>query len=177
MIWISLDSFVRIGTFQWVMTACSEFLFLHPRPRSMRPWRDAADSTISPWACQARIPPLLLFGTDIEHRVEICKRLSIGAGVRISACVQVFGRRQHRDFPHAQPAGVQKASRHEVAGRLAPAGRRALWRFDARAGSMVDAAMGQGDLHACRQERAREREKRLSWRLKGMSGRRAHGLP
>jgi hypothetical protein len=33
--------------------------------------------------------------------------------------VQVFGRRQGREFPHAQPAGVQKASMHEVAGRLA----------------------------------------------------------
>src|SRR6516162_2071906 len=32
-----------------------------------------------------------------------------------------FGRRQHRHFPHTQPAGVQKASRHEVAGRLTPA--------------------------------------------------------
>ena len=28
----------------------------------------------------------------------------------------VFGRRQRRDTPQAQPAGVQKAQRHEVAG-------------------------------------------------------------
>jgi hypothetical protein len=76
--------------------------------------------------------------------------------------------------PHAQPAGVQKASRREVAGRLAPAGRRALWRFDARAGSMGAAPPERGDLHACQRERARERDKRLSRLLEGMSGRRAH---
>ena len=88
--------------------------------------------------------------------------------------VQVFGRRQRRDFPHAQPAGVQKASRHEVAGRLAPGGRRALWRFDARAGSMGAATLERGELHACRRERVREREKRVSRLLEGMSGGRAH---
>jgi hypothetical protein len=92
----------------------------------------------------------------------------------MAGIVQVFGRRQHRDFPHAQPAGVQKASRHEVAGRLAPVGRRALWRFDARAGSIGASTLERGDLHACPRERAREREKCLSRRLKGMSGRWAH---
>ena len=87
--------------------------------------------------------------------------------------VQVFGRRQHRDFPHAQAAGVEKASRREVAGRLARAGRRGLWRFDARAGSMGAAALERGHLHGWPRERAREGEKRLSRLLKGMSGRRA----
>ena len=58
-------------------------------------------------------------------------------------------------------------------GGSAPAGRRALWRFDARAGSMEGATLERGDLHACQRERAREREKRLSRLLEGMSGRRA----
>ena len=43
---------------------------------------------------------------------------------RINAIVQVFGRRRRRDYPHAQAAGVQKASMHEVAGRWAAAGQR-----------------------------------------------------
>jgi hypothetical protein len=58
-----------------------------------------------------------------------------------------------------------------------PAGRRALWRFDARAGSMGAATLERSDLHACPRERARERDKRLSRLLKGMKGRWAHGLP
>src|SRR5216684_6218009 len=48
----------------------------------------------------------------------------------MSAVVLVFGRRQRRDVPHAQLAGVQKAPRHEVAGSLAPAVQRALWGFN-----------------------------------------------
>ena len=39
----------------------------------------------------------------------------------MSPVVLVFGRRQKRDIPHAQGAGVQKAPRHEVAGSVAPA--------------------------------------------------------
>src|SRR5208282_996960 len=38
------------------------------------------------------------------------------------------------EAPRTQAAGVQKAPRHEVAGSLAPAGQRALWGFDFRAG-------------------------------------------
>ncbi len=34
-------------------------------------------------------------------------------------------------MPHAALTGVQKAPRHEVAGSWAPAGQRALWKFDA----------------------------------------------
>ena len=48
----------------------------------------------------------------------------------MSRSVQVFGRRQRGDAPHAQLAGVQKAPRHEVAGNWAPAVQRALWGFD-----------------------------------------------
>jgi hypothetical protein len=44
----------------------------------------------------------------------------------MSGVVQVFGRRRRQDFPHAQPAGVQKASRHEVAGGRAQAEQRVL---------------------------------------------------
>jgi hypothetical protein len=51
----------------------------------------------------------------------------------ISATVLVFGRRQRRDAPQAQLAGVQNAPRHEVAGGWAPARQRALWRFNAGA--------------------------------------------
>src|SRR6516165_3862179 len=51
----------------------------------------------------------------------------------MSPFVLVFGRRQRRDIPHAQGAGVQKAPRHEVAGSWAPARQRALWRFNAGA--------------------------------------------
>src|SRR4029077_15556076 len=47
--------------------------------------------------------------------------------------VQVFGRRQQRGSRHAQLTGVQKAPRHEVAGRWVPAGQRALWGFDVSA--------------------------------------------
>jgi hypothetical protein len=39
---------------------------------------------------------------------------------------------------------------------------------------MGAATLERGDLHVCTRERAREREKRLSRLLKGMSGRRAH---
>ena len=39
---------------------------------------------------------------------------------------------------------------------------------------MGAATLEQGDLHACQRERAREREKRVSRLLEGMSGRRAH---
>ena len=45
----------------------------------------------------------------------------------MSASVQVFGRRQQRNSPHAHRAGVQKAPRHEVAGSWAAAGKLALW--------------------------------------------------
>jgi len=48
----------------------------------------------------------------------------------MAASVLVFGRRQRRDVPRAQLAGVQKAPRHEVAGSLAPAVQRALWGFN-----------------------------------------------
>jgi hypothetical protein len=39
---------------------------------------------------------------------------------------------------------------------------------------MGAAILERGDLHACTRERAREREKRVSRLLWGMSGRRAH---
>jgi hypothetical protein len=48
------------------------------------------------------------------------------AALAMSPVVLVFGRRQRRDAPHAQLAGVQKAPRHEVAGSWAPAKQRAL---------------------------------------------------
>jgi len=48
----------------------------------------------------------------------------------MSAVVQAFGRRQWQDTQHSQRAGVQKAPRHEVAGRWAPAEQRALWGFE-----------------------------------------------
>ena len=56
-----------------------------------------------------------------------------------------------------QAAGVQKAPRHEVAGSLAPAGQRALWGFDFRAGHDGGREAGarrpgwvwRGDLEAC----------------------------
>src|SRR6516162_1267614 len=52
------------------------------------------------------------------------------AAVHELAIVVVFGRRQRRDAPHAQLAGVQKAPRHEVAGSWAPAKQRALCGFN-----------------------------------------------
>jgi len=55
--------------------------------------------------------------------------------------VLVFGRRQRRDTPQAQLAGVQKAPRHEVAGSWAPARQRALWGFNAYRGT-EDSAVG-----------------------------------
>jgi hypothetical protein len=42
--------------------------------------------------------------------------------MRMSVRVQVFGRRQSRESPHARCAGVQKGPRHEVAECWAPAG-------------------------------------------------------
>src|SRR5260221_11650874 len=42
-------------------------------------------------------------------------------GAVVSVVVQVFGRRQRRDARHAELSRVQKAPRHEVAGRWAPA--------------------------------------------------------
>ena len=50
-----------------------------------------------------------------------------------SDVVQVFGRRRHQASRYARRAGVQKASRHEVAGSLGPGGQPALWGFDFRA--------------------------------------------
>ena len=76
-------------------------------------------------------------------------------------------------FPlHSQPASKKRRGTKSREG-WRPVGRRALWRFDARAGSMGAATLGRGELHACPRERAREREKRLSRLLKRMSGRRA----
>jgi hypothetical protein len=51
-------------------------------------------------------------------------------GAATSGFVQVFGRRHDEPFRTAVAAGVQKAPRHEVAGSLALAVRRALWGFD-----------------------------------------------
>jgi len=59
----------------------------------------------------------------------------------MSPFVLVFGRRQRRDTPQAQLAGVQKAPRHEVAGSWAPARQRALWGFNAYRGT-EDSAVG-----------------------------------
>src|SRR6516165_9175778 len=59
----------------------------------------------------------------------------------MSAHVLVFGRRQRRDTPQAQLAGVQKAPRHEVAGSWARARQRALWGFNAYRGT-EDSAVG-----------------------------------
>src|SRR5262245_22093530 len=57
--------------------------------------------------------------------VEIDKRNTAGERIgRVwarSGSVLVFGRRQRRDVPLAELAGVQKAPRHEVAGSWAPA--------------------------------------------------------
>jgi len=98
----------------------------------------------------------------------------------MSEFVQVFGRRRRRDYPHAQAAGVQKASKHEVAGRWAAAGRERYGDF-----SLASHPNGPVEAQACGEAPAcldagsgpREREKRLRRRLKGIDGRRAHRWP
>ena len=60
------------------------------------------------------------------NRIEL-----LFAAVHESVHVQVFGRRQWRDYRRAQSAGVRKAPRQEIAGCGAPTVQRALWGFGA----------------------------------------------
>jgi len=89
--------------------------------------------------------------------------------------VQVFGRRQHRVLRAlSEPASKKRqgTKSREVGQRL---GVERYGELMLAPSSIAGATPGRRELHACRQERAREWEKRLGRRLEGVNGRRAPG--
>jgi hypothetical protein len=56
--------------------------------------------------------------------IHIAALYAVESETRNDAAVQVFGRRQWRNYPHAPAAGVRKAPRQEIAVGSAAAVRR-----------------------------------------------------
>ena len=93
----------------------------------------------------------------------------------MSAAVQVFGRRlAERAESSVLPASKKRqgTKSREVGQRL---GVERYGELMLAPSSIAGATPGRRELHACRQERAREWEKRLGRRLEGVNGRRAPG--